>query len=662
MKNIISELEKRIITAAIVFVIPAVLFTAYTVKAYAQDDSGSMPEYHEYDPASFDPLDCTPLTVVPAQIPDDVSAPQAVPGSEYWWWMYYDKDPNTMLQEYEDAVATALAGISSSWTDEQKLCYLHDYICLNADYDYDQAYYSNNPVSQSAYGNLVLHKSVCDGYARAFYDLANRAGIETYDVVGDQMNHAWNLVALNGTYYYIDCTFDDSEGFTLYHKYFLMSQTALAEDHTGTDWNINDYYNIGIGKTIYLYGMFDDRKYDNAVWKNSNSQLFQRDGYSLYVDEDGIHKYYGNQGRSELAFDMSDYDYCGSDPGYFGGSAFGANNNIFLTWYGDVYRYDEKANTVIPRFFAKEQLESVSGENYGYFFNITSIEGDTINYEISKSYYSSNRTETVRSGVIDGKQTEPYFSPVYDEEYFLNSLEESGVVFEWDELWEQWVYREQSGNVKGVYNSQYFDSPFDFFLYKGMSMGIKGSKSFDPEAYKNNNKDLRDRFGNNNLEYYFHYLDYGKEAGRVAKPDTPVPEGCTLLHRMYNPNSGEHFYTKSGSERYNLILSGWKYEGDGWIAPDTGDPVYRLYNENAGDHHYTMSGRERDNLVAAGWKYEGIGWYSAPKETGTPLYRLYNPNASGAGSHHYTTSEKEKNSLMSIGWKYEGIGWYGLGN
>ena len=131
------------------------------------------------------------------------------------------------------------------------------------------------------------------------------------------------------------------------------------------------------------------------------------------------------------------------------------------------------------------------------------------------------------------------------------------------------------------------------------------------------------------------------------------------MYRLYNPNSGEHFYSGSEEERDNLVSNGWNYEGIGWYAPtDSGQSVYRLYNPNAGDHHYTMSAEERDNLVNAGWTFEGISWNSA-EESQLPLYRLYNPNAV-AGAHHYTLSSEEKNSLVNAGWKYEGISWYGL--
>lgn len=134
--------------------------------------------------------------------------------------------------------------------------------------------------------------------------------------------------------------------------------------------------------------------------------------------------------------------------------------------------------------------------------------------------------------------------------------------------------------------------------------------------------------------------------------------GSIALYRMYNMNSGEHFYTANASERDHLYDLGWEYEGTGWYAPERSSvPVYRLYNPNAGDHHYTMNAKERDHLKSVGWKDEGVCWYSDEKET-VPLYRQYNPNAR-AGAHNYTTSANEKNYLIANGWRDENIGWYG---
>ena len=134
------------------------------------------------------------------------------------------------------------------------------------------------------------------------------------------------------------------------------------------------------------------------------------------------------------------------------------------------------------------------------------------------------------------------------------------------------------------------------------------------------------------------------------------------MYRLYNPNSGEHFYTSAVAEKDNLASLGWADEDAAWTAPTSSDtPVYRLYNQNSGEHHYTGSAGEKDYLLSLGWNDEGIGWYS-DDDQGEPVYRLYNPNATGqyaASAHHFTKDMNEKNILIAAGWNDEGIGWYG---
>ena len=131
------------------------------------------------------------------------------------------------------------------------------------------------------------------------------------------------------------------------------------------------------------------------------------------------------------------------------------------------------------------------------------------------------------------------------------------------------------------------------------------------------------------------------------------------MHRLYNPNSGEHFYTSDDAERDGLVALGWNSEGEGWTAPvSSATPVYRMYNPVAGEHHYTPDASERDMLIEAGWNDEGIGWYSDDEQT-VPLYRDYNPNAF-ANNHNYTVDREEHEWLLSLGWRDEGYAWYGM--
>lgn len=137
--------------------------------------------------------------------------------------------------------------------------------------------------------------------------------------------------------------------------------------------------------------------------------------------------------------------------------------------------------------------------------------------------------------------------------------------------------------------------------------------------------------------------------------------GHLTMYRLYNPYTGEHFYTADESERDRIAAVGWRPEGTGWVAPErSSTPVYRLYNSyvKGGDHHYTTDRAEYDHLVKVGWTGEGVGWYS-DDERGLPLHRLYNPYAR-TGTHHYTLDEAERDSVAAAGWRREGVAWYGV--
>ncbi len=118
---------------------------------------------------------------------------------------------------------------------------VHDYLVENIEYD--------TSLSQSniynVYGALVNGRAVCEGYARSFKYLMDELGIPCTLVIGtgtnsqgQTENHAWNYVQLNGTWYAIDCTWDDpvsSSGYVSQssrYRYFLKGSNEFLQDHT----------------------------------------------------------------------------------------------------------------------------------------------------------------------------------------------------------------------------------------------------------------------------------------------------------------------------------------------------------------------------------------------------------------------------------------------
>ena len=120
------------------------------------------------------------------------------------------------------------ADITEGMTDYDKALALHDVVCANLVYDNSQSL----EWIHTAYGAFVNKLAVCDGYSKAYQYLLNKVGIDSHIATGSSKgeSHAWNLVKLDGEWYYTDVTWDDSE-YGIFYEYFNITTELLKEDH-----------------------------------------------------------------------------------------------------------------------------------------------------------------------------------------------------------------------------------------------------------------------------------------------------------------------------------------------------------------------------------------------------------------------------------------------
>lgn len=177
-------------------------------------------------------------------------------------------------RSYEQAVAEILAEtVLPGMTDLQKALSIHDYLAANYTYDESLTYYLG-------YDLLVRGTAVCSGYALAYMDLMNRAGVETVMVESEEMDHGWNLVKLNGNWYHVDVTWDDptpdSAG-TVGHAYFLKTD---AEMRAGEP---DHHYGWETGITC------TDESFSDAFWTETESWVCadSADQYYLRRQQEG---------------------------------------------------------------------------------------------------------------------------------------------------------------------------------------------------------------------------------------------------------------------------------------------------------------------------------------------------------------------------------------
>lgn len=122
---------------------------------------------------------------------------------------------------------------TSEMSQETKAYIAHNYLAKTVEYWLKE---EANPLEksymQSAYGALINHKCVCQGYAEAYKRLLDSQGIICEVICGkirgSQEHHAWNVVSFDGrNYYHVDVTWDSHGSGSIDWNYFCKSDQQL---------------------------------------------------------------------------------------------------------------------------------------------------------------------------------------------------------------------------------------------------------------------------------------------------------------------------------------------------------------------------------------------------------------------------------------------------
>lgn len=254
---------------------------------------------------------------------------------------YTKEKMQNMIRQMEQERRKIISGINDKMTQAQIALYVHDYLVLNCEYNYDvYKGKEGNKSDYTAYGVMIKRKGVCMGYSLAYNYIMNdpSIGIDTTMVTSEKMNHAWNLVKIDGKYYHIDISWDDKLSDTLgysAHENFLLSDTGI-KNTAHYSWSAK--------------AEASEKKYDNYFWKDVISAFVYVSNKCYYFDNKDlmIKEYSFDNNKSTEIYKVTDTK-----------SSIGKKNMLDnLTWY----EYNN-----VKSYYTKKYVYLAAKDNCLYF-------------------------------------------------------------------------------------------------------------------------------------------------------------------------------------------------------------------------------------------------------------------------------------------------------
>ena len=246
----------------------------------------------------------------------------------------------------------------SGMTDEEIVLAYHEYLTSTVAYAY-AAYLQGSlggAHEYDMYGALVNHSSVCQGYAETMFYLLKKAGLSCAIASSQNINHAWNIVKVNGKWYHVDATWDDpvwDMPGRSNHDYFLVSFDTMNKNtlvnHTKdrTDMVVSaqwgDTYTSAID-TTYESGKF---------WNGVNKAILYKDGYWYSI----------GSGASDTGYQINKYQYStGTNKVIYSGTAkwTAPSGGYYPGVYGSIYLHGNSLYFTTPDSLKKIDLISAA--------------------------------------------------------------------------------------------------------------------------------------------------------------------------------------------------------------------------------------------------------------------------------------------------------------
>lgn len=297
---------------------------------------------------------------------------------------YTSETPGEEFSARLQTIGKIVNGIRASVSgrsDFEKLLHFHDYLVRSCTYDYSYKV-------SDAYNMLTGGKGVCQAYAESLKLLCDLEGIPCVLATSRDMNHAWNMVELEGQWYHIDATWDDptpdTPGTTEY-TYFLRTDAEMLEQLKHYGWtpeqpangtkyknmpHLDGEYQMFSGGYWYFIsgGAFfrSDQYGNNRVQiASSVSGMDVYDGKYYYTTGRNIMVYNPKDGTNELLYTMTEQE-AGDLPNdsevrldsiSISESGLLTYRRVVWQWDGAQYYYLYRMDGLNPIQLAKEMTE-----------------------------------------------------------------------------------------------------------------------------------------------------------------------------------------------------------------------------------------------------------------------------------------------------------------
>lgn len=351
--------------------------------------------------------------------------------------IYSRKTYKKRYQKIMNGLNEVLSCVESTMTDADKAMAVYYFIAKHTTY---QA----SADCHTGYDVLVNHTGVCDGFANAYALAMNTLGIPCAVVSNYTKDHSWNIVQIDGTWYFCDLTngigTGNHEGMVVSYSSCLVGAETFLESHPGYTMqdvygqaNSNDLNTRSISLAVNDY---IPNRSDIRVGISSKSCMFYHNGYWYWISTGNMLKKSRLNGSDmKTVFVPKDDEHIGWAEEF--------NDKIFISINDGIYQmsYNGKLKGKVRQVAANEYQHGVSS----YFWQIAYVGRFFKNTDGTLGYYVTDlhgekkglgKIETVSKGKLYGNPKLPYkkitLRAGYSKQLFvMNTTVEGARIIKW---------------------------------------------------------------------------------------------------------------------------------------------------------------------------------------------------------------------------------------